>query len=233
VLDLALIGSAALLGLASTPHCAAMCGAACAAATGAGRAPRQAGAAPAWAFHAARITGYAVAGGVAAGSIGGLATLAQISPALRPLWTLLHIAALALGLWLLWQGRQPGWMARLGKTRRDAPVAAGGWQRIEMPLKAAGAGVLWVAWPCGLLQSALLVSGMANTAWAGAAAMASFATASAGGLVLAPWAWQRWGAGGDAQTLVIRSAGALMAAASAWALGHGLWERFAAFCAAW
>ena len=43
----------------------------------------------------------AVAGGLVASSVAVLAQLGQWSPALRPLWTLAHLAALVLGLWLL------------------------------------------------------------------------------------------------------------------------------------
>lgn len=230
MLDLALIASAALLGLAGTPHCAVMCGAACSAAVGRGGAGGQGAAGALWAFHVARAAGYAAGGAVAAGSVGALAALTQLSPALRSAWTLLHVAALGLGLWLLWQGRQPAWLAHIGR-RPDSTVAlAAGWQRIRFPVKAAGAGALWVAWPCGLLQSALLVSAMSNTVWGGATAMASFALASSGGLVLARWAWRRWGRSEMAQSGATRLAGALLAGASAWALGHGLWAQVAAYC---
>jgi sulfite exporter TauE/SafE len=231
VLDLALIGSAALLGMAGTLHCTAMCAAACTAATG-GRVGTGArwGASDA-AFHVARAAGYAAGGALAAGSVGALAALGQWSPALRPLWTLLHVAALGLGLWLLWQGRQPAWMERIGRVQRPAAALAGGWQPIAGPARAATAGALWVAWPCGLLQSALLVAALANSAWAGAAAMAAFASTSAGGLLLAPWAWRRWQRGGASPAWPTRVAGALLVAASGWALGHGVWQRVIDFCA--
>jgi sulfite exporter TauE/SafE len=252
VLDLALIGSAALLGAAGMAHCTAMCGAACAALTGG---TGNAGAVPArtatLGFHLARVTSYALGGAVAAASMGALASLAQWSPALRPFWTLLHVAALGLGIFLLWRGRQPAWMAAIGRgagPQRAAPpataggagdpgaaVLAGGWQRVRVlprvPAKAVLAGGLWVAWPCGLLQSALLVAAMANTPWGGGAAMAAFAITSSGGLLLAPWAWRRWGAKPQAQTLAVRAAGLMLAGASAFALLHGLWPAFAAFCA--
>ena len=107
-MDPALIASAALLGLAGAPHCTAMCGAPCAAAIG-----RQGGWAPTAAFHLARVASYAVAGAVVASAVGALALLSQLSPALRPLWTMVHALVLALGLWLLWTGRQPAWMASL------------------------------------------------------------------------------------------------------------------------
>lgn len=220
-MDSALIASAALLGLAGTPHCAAMCGAPCAALVGPGQPAAVA------AFHVARVAGYAAGGAVAAGSVGALLALSGLSPALRPLWALLHAAALALGAWLLWTGRQPAWMARIG--RRPATAAVGGWQPMMGPLRAAAGGSLWVAWPCGLLQSALLVASMSSGAAAGAAAMAAFALASAAGLLAAPWIWSKALAGGG-ERWAVRAAGALLIAGSGWALGHGVWQQVAAFC---
>ena len=257
-MDQALFLSAVLMGLAGTPHCLAMCGAACTAAAGGGR----------WRkllpFHIGRLVAYAAAGAVAAASVGSLAAMGQAAAALRPLWTLVHIAALALGLFLLWQGRQPGWMERLGRTRGPATVlhragdhcggehrARGHWQVMAGPARSAGLGLAWVAWPCGLLQSALLVAALANTPASGALVMAGFAGASAAGLLLGPALWWRlWrrlpsgragvGAGAAAGLSAasaaasarpaVRWAGAALAGASVWALGHGLWLRVAAWC---
>ena len=108
-MNFALLFTALLLGLAGSVHCVAMCGAPSAAAIRACRgAPREA-----WsAFHLARLAGYAAAGAVAAASVGAVAQWSSWSPALRPVWTLLHVAALALGLWLLIRGRQPEWLER-------------------------------------------------------------------------------------------------------------------------
>lgn len=234
-MDLALVLSALMLGLAGAPHCAAMCGPSSAALL------RSCGSrgvqATPLAFHAARVLGYAAVGAVAASSVGLVSQLGQLSPVLRPLWTLLHCAALGLGLWLLWQGRQPAWLENLGRgTRRLAPQQAKpvGWQTMQGPARAAAAGSLWVAWPCGLLQSALVVAALANTAWAGAAAMAVFAGVSAAGLSLAPWAFNRLTGSGigalQANVWAIRLAGAALAAASAWAMGHDLFMRFVDYC---
>jgi len=233
-MDFALILSALMLGAAGAPHCAAMCGPASASLLRGCRrhAPYMSPAA----FHLARVAGYAAAGAAAASSVSLLAQLGQLSPVLRPLWTLLHCAALGLGLWLLWQGRQPAWLENLGRsTRRLAPQQTdGGWQRMQGPARASAAGLLWVAWPCGLLQSALVVAALANSAWSGAAAMAGFAAASAAGLGLAPWAFARLAgsAAGALQASVwaVRLAGAALAAASAWALGHDLFRRVVAYC---
>jgi hypothetical protein len=235
--DVALFASALLLGLAGAPHCAAMC------APGCGALLRGCGAAaqPAvpLSFHLARIAGYAAAGAVAASSVGVLEQWSRSAPVLRPLWILLHAAALGLGLWLLWTGRQPAWLENLGRGgARAAPTPAGGWQRLHGPGKAAATGTLWVAWPCGLLQSALLVAALANGAWSGAAVMAGFAAVSAAGLAVAPWAFGRLVGGGPAATVqagraalwAVRFGGAVLAAASAWALGQDLIRRAVAYC---
>ncbi|KPF52809.1 hypothetical protein D621_10825 [beta proteobacterium AAP51] len=253
-MELPLIISAALLGLAGAPHCAAMCSAPCAAATGPG--PRNAAL-----FHLARLGSYAAVGALVASSVAVLAGWSQLSPALRPLWVLLHVAALALGLWLLVRAQQPAWMARLGVVPR--PVAAASWAPLQGPVPAAGpplaapagpsrqralvsrhrpqafsqralvAGSLWAVWPCGLLQSALLVAALGSSPATGALAMAAFALASAPGLVLGPWTWQRLMRGSGAaarERMAVRAGGGLLAAASVWALGHGVWQEVAAFC---
>jgi uncharacterized protein len=225
-MDLALVFSALMLGLAGAPHCTAMCGAACAAAT-------RGGGAAVWPFHLSRVAAYSLAGAVAAAGVSALSALGQVSPALRPLWTLAHAAALALGLWLLWHGRQPAWLQHMGRAPRVALPDAGGWQRVQVPMRASAAGALWVAWPCGLLQSALVVAALANTAVAGAAVMAVFAASSAAGLAAAPWLWRRLG-GADGSTGVVvfatRAAGALLAAASAWALSRDVLPQVIAYC---
>ena len=224
-----LVAAAALMGLAGLPHCAAMCAAPCAAV--AGRGP---GGQPV--FQLTRLAGYAAAGAVVAAGVGALRDGLAFSPALRPLCTLLHLAALAFGLWMLARGRWPEWLAR----RNDVPhaVSAGGWRRIAGPVRRAGAGLASIAWPCALSQSALLVAALANTAGQGAAVMAAFALASSPALWVGPALWQRWraarpaleGAVATRAEWPVRLAGALIAAGSAWALGHGLWARFIAWC---
>jgi sulfite exporter TauE/SafE len=284
-MDSALILSATLLGLASVPHCAAMCAGPCAVVTS-GAAPgrisrsqalRGPGAiTPMVAFQAARLFSYACVGALVSSSVGALAALSELAPALRPLWTLLQVAMLALGLWLLWSGQQPAWMASLGRVPKlggigpvpgavGVPgVAAAGlatatagqavvFQRTSgragLPaadasadtsavhrqalFKAAAAGALWAGWPCGLLQSALLVAALTGSAASGAAAMGGFALASSLGLILAPWAWRRWLSGGGGlarERALVRLGGLLLAAAAAWALGHGLWLHVARWC---
>lgn len=227
-MDAALILGAGLMGLAGSPHCAAMCGAPCAAVVGrCGPARRHellAG------FTLGRLLGYAAGGALVASSVAAFALLGQAAPALRSLWLMLQLAVLGLGLWLLVAGRQPAWWARLGSTRAPQ-AAADGWQRMAAPLRAGAAGGLWLAWPCGLLQSALLVASLADTPAQGAAAMAAFAATSSLGLWLPAALWSRLPSGARATAWAWRLAGAALVAAAGFALGHGLWEQVALYCA--
>ena len=212
------------MGVAATPHCAVMCGAPCAAMTrGGGRS--------ASGFYAGRVVGYMAGGAVAASSVAALGALSLAAPAVRPLWTLLHLAFLALGLWWLATGRQPVLMRRNGAV----PVRVVG--RRPHALRAAVAGLAWVAWPCAALQGALLLSALANDAQGGALVMAAFAIGSMPGLAAAPWVWARWQSlRGGAITpervavLGFRVAGAGLALVSGWALTHGIWQRIVAWC---
>ncbi|WP_396268228.1 sulfite exporter TauE/SafE family protein [Ideonella sp.] len=225
------------MGLAGSLHCIVMCGPASAAAVqacGAGR-PSSWGS-----FHLGRMAGYAAAGALAAGSMALLAQLSQWSPALRPLWTLAHLAGLGLGLWLLWRGEQPTWLDRTGRAAPGAS-AQGPWRAVQGPISSGAVGLIWFAWPCGLLQSALLIAALANGPVGGAAVMAAFAVGSSPALGLGPHLWRKMAAGqtgavGSAefgqrlQRGLTRFAGALLVGSSAWALGHGLWLKIWAYC---
>lgn len=218
------------MGVAATPHCAVMCGAPCAALT-------QGGASATAGFHGGRFVGYMAAGAVAASSVAALGAWSQAAPALRPFWTLLHLAFLALGLWWIATGRQPGWLLR--RTNLDVPVHIHG--RRGPVTRALLAGLAWVAWPCAALQGGLLLAALANGAPGGALVMAAFALGSMPGLAVAPWAWGRWRtwrnvrgtsvAPGQVAVLGFRIAGIGLVAVSGWALTHGIWERLAAWCA--
>ncbi len=183
-------------------------------------------------FHLARLAGYSAVGGIAAASVSALSGWSQFTPALRPLWVMLHAAAMALGLWLLLKARQPAWMSAIGRTPPTASNGPG-WQTVRGPLRATAIGGVWVAWPCGLLQSALLVASMGSSAATGAVAMAGFGLASAPGLIVGPWIAQRLMRGTDSaarERFATRAAGAMIVAFSGWALLHGVWDEVAAFC---
>lgn len=234
-MDAALAVSALLMGLAGGPHCAAMCGAAFGGIAGRHGA---AGATRAmWALQLGRLAGYAAAGALVAASVSGLTALGVIAPVLRPLWAMLHVAAIALGACLLWQGRAPAWLAGAG-TRAAAALQTQPLRfvaRVPAPARGAAIGACWAAMPCGLLQSALIVAALASGPLQGAVVMAGFAASSALGLMLAPLLWRRVrraGGGSLAPTLPVRLAGALLIAASGFALTHGLGDAIAAVCVA-
>ena len=174
------------------------------------------------------------AGAAVAAGVQAFAMLGQFAPALRPLWALFHLAAFGLGAWLLATGRLPARFAGFGRAVPlpvPAPAIAGGWQRMAGPLRAAGAGSLWVGLPCGLLQSALIVGSAGQHAASGAIAMGAFAATSSLGLAALPALWAGSTASARAGNWPIRAAGATLYVTAGWALGHGLWERVAALCA--
>lgn len=214
------------MGLAGGPHCAAMCGAAH------GAIAHQGGAAQAHralvALQLGRLASYALAGALVALSVSWVRSFEAAAPLLRPLWTMLHVAAIALGLWLVWAGRAPAWLAQA--SRQASPVGAGTqplrfFARMPATRRAGLLGLCWGGMPCGLLQSALVVAALASGPAQGAGVMAGFAMASSVSLWLVPRLWLRFGAGAGRageSVLPVRLAGALLAGASLFALAHGL-----------
>jgi len=233
----ALAGTALLMGLAGGPHCVAMCGAACAGVIRIVRAPEGGGVATlpsairdgsaSWAFHAGRVAGYAAAGAVAAAAVGSLAFASEQVTALRPLWVLLHVFVLTWALSLAALGRQPLWAGRVGRALATRLRPATG----SLP-GLFGVGALWVAMPCGLLYSALMLAGLANGPVHGALVMALFAVGSGLSLVLAPWLWQRLGRGGSIvrQEWGTRIAGGVLAAVALQALWGDLSRQIRIWC---
>ncbi len=213
------------MGLVGGPHCVAMCGAACA---GIGQAagPRKNTAIVA--FQAGRVVGYSLLGALAAASMQGLGWLTIQSAALRPVWSLFHVAAIMLGLVLLFKARQPVWLEFAGR-KLWAKARAFGTGSGGAPLVL---GALWALLPCGLLYSALLVAAMAGGALDGAAVMALFALGTSVTMTAAPWLWLKLrGASPGSGAWGIRLAGAALAASSGWALWMGLVHNTAPWCA--
>jgi sulfite exporter TauE/SafE len=212
-----LIAAGLLMGLAGSPHCVGMCGVACATwlrtADGVRTWPQ------AVAFQVARALSYAAGGALAAGSLGLLKTWGDQVVALRPFWTLAQGLALVLGLWLLVRGGMPRiGAARLGTVQ---PQVIRGVGARRTPLgRALAAGAVWVAWPCGLLHSALLVASIAPTPPEGAAVMLAFAVGSAGGLLLGGWLVPAAGpqAADRRARLMTRLSGGLLLLSAAWSL---------------
>ncbi len=211
-----------LMGLAGGPHCIAMCGAACA---GIGQAagPRKNSAM--LTFQLGRIIGYSSLGALAAASMQGLGWLTVQSAALRPVWTLFHVATAVLGLLLLWKAQQPVWLEQAGKAiwQRARSLAWGRGRGVPLVI-----GALWTFLPCGLLYSALLVAALSNSAVEGALVMALFALGTSLSMMAGPWLWLRFG-GGSAGDWGVRLAGLVLAGSSVWAL----WMAFAHNSAPW
>ena len=215
--------TALIMGLAGGPHCVAMCGAACA---GIGHAAGAQQNRALLSFQLGRWLGYSLMGGLAAFSVQALGWLTVESAALRPVWSMLHVAAVVLGLLLIWQAKQPVWLdqsaqnlwAKIRKLNSNLGKVA--------PL---GVGVLWALMPCGLLYSALMVAALTGNAWDGAITMACFALGSGLSLGFAPWLLLKLKSLGDG-AWGIRLAGLALASTSGWGLWLGLAHNQAPWC---
>ena len=221
-----LAATALLMGLAGGPHCVAMCGAACA---GLGRTQAGHSTRALWVFQGGRLIGYSALGALAAASMQGLGWLSVYSAALRPLWTLFHVAAAFLGLMLLWQARQPIWLEASARKIWQSVRAMTGHLRGSALTPIGLMGVLWALLPCGLLYSALLVAAMTGSAGQGAGVMALFALGSGITLMAGPWLWLRL-RGQSSGQWAIRIAGLALTASSVWALWMGLVHNTAPWC---
>ncbi|MBY0410670.1 MAG: sulfite exporter TauE/SafE family protein [Burkholderiaceae bacterium] len=239
-----MVWTALLMGLVGGTHCLAMCSAPCGALVGVGGqtacssdaassvqvvrwAPRQVQVRRAIAFHGGRVVGYAAAGALAALAIDSLAWLTQQTTALRPVWTLMHVAVMAWGFMLMVQSHQPAWLEAAGRAV---------WRRVRPWVGAPGgvlaAGVLWALMPCGLLYSALLVAALSGGALQGALTMSAFAVGSGLWLVGGPWAWARLRRGlkGASTEWGARIAGGLLCGVAAWALWMDLIYKPSLWC---
>lgn len=222
-MEFSLAATALLMGLAGGPHCIAMCGAACA---GIGQAAAPRGGRAIGLFQLGRLIGYSALGALAAASMQGLGWLTVHSAALRPAWTMIHIAAIVLGLVLLVQARQPLWLDA-GARRIWARVRAAT-QRFGL-MAPLGLGTAWALLPCGLLYSAVMVAALAGSVAGGAMVMAVFALGSGVTLWLGPWLLLRLGARGRG-ALGLRLAGLALLLTSAWGLWMGLVHEQAPWC---
>jgi sulfite exporter TauE/SafE len=183
-----------------------------------------------WTFQVGRLVGYSTLGGLAAASMQGLGWLSIQSAALRPVWTLLHVAAALLGLMLLLQARQPLWLdvgaRKVWRRIRNATQDSGKVAGAAAPLVL---GAAWSLLPCGLLYSALLVAALSPSAVQGAGVMALFAVGSGISLMAGPWLWLRL-RGPESGAWAIRLAGAALLVSSVWALWMGLVHDTAPWC---
>lgn len=215
--------TALVMGLAGGPHCVAMCGAACA---GIGQVAGNRQNTALLSFQAGRWLGYSVMGGLAAFSVQALGWLTVESAALRPVWSMLHVAAVVLGLLLIWQAKQPVWLDQSAQNL---------WAKIRQLNSNLGkvapivVGVLWAFMPCGLLYSALMVAALTGNVLEGAITMACFALGSGVSLGVAPWMLLKLKSLGDG-AWGIRLAGLALVLTSSWALWLGLAHHQAPWC---
>jgi uncharacterized protein len=215
--------TALIMGLAGGPHCVAMCGAACA---GIGHAAGAQQNRALLSFQLGRWLGYSLMGGLAAFSVQALGWLTVESAVLRPVWSMLHVAAVVLGLLLIWQAKQPVWLDQSAQNL---------WAKIRKlnsnlgKIAPVGVGVLWALMPCGLLYSALMVAALTGNAWDGAITMACFALGSGLSLGFAPWLLLKLKSLGDG-AWCIRLAGLALASTSGWGLWLGLAHNQAPWC---
>ena len=217
--------TALIMGLAGGPHCVAMCGAACA---GMGKVAGAHQNRALLSFQLGRWLGYSLMGGLAAFSVQALGWLTVESAALRPVWSMLHVAAVVLGLLLIWQAKQPVWLDQSAQQL---------WARIRRlnanlgKIAPMAVGALWALMPCGLLYSALMVAALTGNVLDGALTMASFALGSGVSLGMAPWLLLKLKNLGDG-AWGIRLAGLALASTSGWALWMGLVHNQAPWCVA-
>lgn len=218
-----LILSAFFMGLIGGPHCLAMCGAAC---TGIAKASGSRPASALGAFQVSRMAGYGLLGAFAAGSVEGLAWLSGNTGLIRPVWASFHVAALLLGLSLLWLARQPAWVDGLSQ---------GIWRRFRPAVQRLGPrapwllGVAWALMPCGLLYSALTVAALSASAVQGGLIMLAFGAGTAITLTVAPWLLLRL-RGGASGAWGIRLAGLALVLTSGWALWMGITQPSGLWC---
>jgi uncharacterized protein len=164
-----LLIAAALLGLAGGLHCAGMCSAWLGnhwVGTPAARVAAQ--------RHFGRWLSYSAAG-VIAGAFGQITwSVLRTTSVIGPMWTLLQVAALGLGLWLMVRGQWPRRLAALGSTQ---PVNFKATGRARWGIEGLRGASLLVL-PCGQLHAALWLAVLAGTWQGGLALMAVFALAS-------------------------------------------------------
>lgn len=185
------LATGALAGLASLPHCVAMCGPYAAFACAGGQS------APTARFLAGRTFGYSLLGAIVGGS--GSVVVSWLPPrgASLALAITLALGMISLAWRLL---RSPRRAERLVPIRRSrsterpladaaAPEAPGAHERplARLLASAPALGALMAIFPCGALYAALLVAAGTGTAWTGAGTMLGFALASSVALGASGW----------------------------------------------
>ncbi len=124
-MNLSLVTTAAAIGLAGGVHCVAMCASPAALAT------RINGTLP---FQAGRVAGYSLLGAIAALGAAGFSNIATAAAWLRPVWIMLHVAIVLMGVWMLVAGRHPLWLQQtLLDTTRALAQRISAWFGMSAP----------------------------------------------------------------------------------------------------
>lgn len=165
-LPFAVMGAAAAAGVASSAHCAAMCGPLALAVCGA---PGREGARAGLRYGAGRLASYAITGSIA-GALGSRLVRVLRGEHVQQAVSLALGLGLALAAWRVLRTRVRQDLVPL-RPRRDAPRPP-----------ALVTGLLTGFLPCGALAAGLMIAAGAASWWGGALAMTSFAVASAPGL---------------------------------------------------
>jgi sulfite exporter TauE/SafE len=237
-----LLLSAFLMGLAGGPHCLAMCGSAC---MGMTRWPGQSAMRHLVLFQTGRLIGYASLGAVAAVSMNAVGWLASETPVLRPVWRMMHVAAVLWGLWLIWHAEQPLWLSRTANAIWKVVSRHAG-RPDSHSLSTLWLGMAWALLPCGLLYSALLVAAFTPGPLQGALVMAAFALGGGLALTVLPWLWSHFNNGSlhGGQVAIhwnttpiknpahwgTRISGLLLAVTAGWGLWTGLTHTASPWC---
>jgi sulfite exporter TauE/SafE len=161
---LPIFGASVAAGLASAPHCAAMCGPLALAACGNRAAPTAA-------YTFGRLVSYAL-GGAVAGAVGGRLVMVLGRSHVH------HVAAGITALAVAWQA-----LRLLRAETRAAPLVPLRASREGSVRRGLGIGLLTGLLPCGALAAALLLAAGTASPGGGALAMIAYAMASAPGLL--------------------------------------------------
>ena len=172
----AVLASLFLVGLLGGVHCIGMCGGIVTALTV--RFPKER---PRrrpdlhFAYHAGRLSMYALAGAAAGGLGSSMLRLEPLFPVQATLYLVAQLMLIALGLYLLGIARYLQALENVGRRlwRHVQPVAAALLPARTLP-RAYTVGLLWGLVPCGLVYSVLATALVSGSAQAGALAMLAF-----------------------------------------------------------
>jgi sulfite exporter TauE/SafE len=163
-----------LVGLLGGTHCLGMCGGIVTALTV--RMPRER---PRWtlhlAYHAGRITTYALAGAIAGGLGSAALRLGGLLPAQVALYVVAQLMLVALGLYLLGVSRYLDPLERAGRLMwaRVQPAASALFP-VRTAARGYAVGMLWGLLPCGLVYSVLVTALVSGSAAFGVLTMLAF-----------------------------------------------------------